>query len=101
MGEELVLMRQLYNVYGSVIDTMDEYRNISWTEVMSSIEKMRENAEFYTKNIKKLNKKIKQWEQYKALNKTIVDFLEILPLIEAMSKPSMRPRHWEEISAIT
>eukprot|EP00485_Elphidium_margaritaceum_P015545 CAMPEP_0202728930 /NCGR_PEP_ID=MMETSP1385-20130828/185872_1 /ASSEMBLY_ACC=CAM_ASM_000861 /TAXON_ID=933848 /ORGANISM="Elphidium margaritaceum" /LENGTH=4770 /DNA_ID=CAMNT_0049395183 /DNA_START=131 /DNA_END=14440 /DNA_ORIENTATION=- len=101
MKEELVLMRQLYNVYGSVMDTMDEYRNISWTEVMSSIEKMRGSAELYENKCKKLNKSIKKWDQYKQLNTTISNFLEILPLIEAMSKPSMRPRHWEEISGIT
>ena len=99
--DELILLRQLYDVYGSVIDTMDEYRNISWTQVMSSIEKMRNSAELYEAKCKKLNKKIKKWDQYKQLNKTISDFLEILPLIEGMSKPSMRPRHWQEISDIT
>lgn len=35
MREELLLLRQLYNVYGAVIDTMDEHRNISWTQVIS------------------------------------------------------------------
>merc|ERR1719320_372816 len=80
---------------------MDEYRNINWTQVMTKVETMRDSAEKYESKCKKLNKRIKKWAQYKQLNKTIVDFLEILPLIEGMSKPSMRPRHWEEISAIT
>lgn len=31
----------------------------------------------------------------------ITDFQEILPLIENMRKPSIKPRHWEEVMAIT
>ena len=34
------------------------------------------------------------------LNK-ITDFQEILPLIENLRKPSIKPRHWQEVMAIT
>ena len=101
LKEELELLKSLYGVYGSVINTMDEYKNIVWTEVMASVEKMNTTVDGYEQKCKKLNKQIKQWQQYKDLYKTIVDFLEILPLLEQMSKPSMRPRHWDEISKIT
>lgn len=35
------------------------------------------------------------------LSAKITDFQEILPLIENMRKPSIKPRHWEEVMAIT
>lgn len=34
------------------------------------------------------------------LNK-ITDFQEILPLIENLRKPSIKPRHWQEVMSIT
>lgn len=34
------------------------------------------------------------------LNK-ITDFQEILPLIENLRKPSIKPRHWQEVMTIT
>ena len=44
---ELLLLSQLYNGYGSVLDTMDKPRNINCMVVMGSIEKMRGSAERY------------------------------------------------------
>lgn len=31
----------------------------------------------------------------------ITDFQEILPLIENLRKPSIKPRHWQEVMTIT
>lgn len=36
----------------------------------------------------------------KVLLDKITDFQEILPLIESLRKPSIKPRHWQEVMAI-
>lgn len=35
------------------------------------------------------------------LSQRISDFIEVLPLLQDLSKKAMRARHWEEISSLT
>ncbi len=49
---------------------------------------------------KKLPKKLREWEAYNDLKKVIEDTQTVLPLLQELSKSSMRPRHWEQISQI-
>jgi dynein heavy chain len=44
---------------------------------------------------------LKQWAAYKELKQEIDDMIEIIPLVEGLAKPSIRPRHWEEIIEMT
>jgi len=44
---------------------------------------------------------LKSWSAYKELKQEIDDMTEIIPLVEALAKPSIRPRHWEEVIEMT
>jgi dynein heavy chain len=44
---------------------------------------------------------LKTWDAYKELKQEIDDMTEILPLVESLAKPSIRPRHWDEVIALT
>jgi dynein heavy chain len=44
---------------------------------------------------------LKTWDAYKELKQEIDDMTEILPLVEALAKPSIRPRHWVEVIGLT
>jgi dynein heavy chain len=44
---------------------------------------------------------LKTWDAYKELKQEIDDMTEILPLVEALAKPSIRPRHWDEVIGLT
>jgi dynein heavy chain, axonemal len=44
---------------------------------------------------------LKTWDAYKELKQEIDDMTEILPLVESLAKPSIRPRHWNEVIALT
>lgn len=44
---------------------------------------------------------LKTWDAYKELKQEIDDMTEILPLVEALAKPSIRPRHWDEVISLT
>lgn len=46
-------------------------------------------------------KKLRTWRAFNDLNSKINDFQTVLPLLQELSKPSLRPRHWEEVEKIT
>jgi len=62
---------------------------------------MEENAEKYRLQCLGLPKDLKEWPAYKALKDDIENLKNVLPLIIELKKPSIRPRHWEEVCQIT
>ena len=50
--------------------------------------------------MKKLPKKLREWSAYDDVNSKIVDLQILLPLLEGLSKPSIKPRHWIEINEL-
>jgi len=70
-------------------------------EIEEEMAKMVEQTDVFSRDCTKLPGQLKQWDAYKELKQEIDDMTEILPLVEALAKPSIRPRHWEEIIEMT
>jgi len=62
---------------------------------------MTEQIEIFGRDCSKLPPVLKSWDAYKELKQEIEDFTEIIPLVEALVKPSIKPRHWDEIIEMT
>lgn len=60
-----------------------------------------EQIDVFSRDCMKLPGVLKTWDAYKELKQEIDDMTEILPLVEALAKPSIRPRHWDEIISMT
>ena len=80
---------------------MAKWKDISWSEIQVEIQQMSDMTETFGKDCAKLPKVLRTWDAYKELKQMIDDFTEIIPLIEALAKPSIRPRHWDEIIEMT
>jgi len=48
-----------------------------------------------------LPKDLKEWTAYKELKTEIEELKDVMPLIIELKKPSIKPRHWEEVVRIT
>ncbi len=55
----------------------------------------------YQAQCKKLPKALREWPAYNDCKKTIDDFLEMLPLFQALTSKAMRERHWKDLMSIT
>jgi dynein heavy chain len=93
--KQIELLDKLYNLYSKVKDTMAKWRDIPWTEIKIEITQMAEQTDTFGKDCAKLPKVLRTWDAYKELKQQIEDFSEIIPLVEAMAKDSIRPRHWD------
>ena len=98
---DITLLSLLYSLYVDVVTTFDEYTKTNWTELSSVLEGMIETTNGFDMRCKKLPKKLKEWEAYTELRKKITSFQEALPLVEELSKESVKARHWNEVISIT
>lgn len=99
--KEIELLDKLYKLYSNVKDTMARWKDIAWTAIKVEIQTMSDQTETFGKDCAKLPKSLRTWDAYKELKQQIEDFSEIIPLVEALAKPSIQPRHWDQIIEMT
>ena len=99
--KELTLLTKLYDLYMDVVNTLEEYKDLSWSQVMERIESMAERVTAFDLQCKRLPKSLREWEAYNDLSSNISNFLNILPLLQDLSKDSIQNRHWVEVMIVT
>jgi dynein heavy chain, axonemal len=99
--KEIELLDKLYNLYSKVKDTISKWKEISWLEITKEISSMTETIEIFQRDCAKLPGVLKGWDAYKELKTEVDDMSEIIPLVEALAKPSIKPRHWDEVISLT
>ena len=62
--------------------------------MVEKIDEMGETVMGYQNQSKRLPKALREWQAYLDCRKTIDDFLDMLPLFQALTHKAMRERHW-------
>jgi dynein heavy chain len=96
-SKELELLQKLYSLYRDVMNKMDDWKTILWSEVVANVAEMAAEMETFNTRCKKLPKKLREWEAYNDLKKQIEDTQGVLPLLQELSKASIKDRHWEQV----
>jgi dynein heavy chain len=100
LKEDMTYVQQLWDDERRGLEYFAESREQLWSEVKP--DDLEEGAKGLHKVMKKHgNKRVRNTELYKGLDKTIKDFLSTCPLISALGHRSMRPRHWELLMKAT
>ncbi|KAK1345311.1 hypothetical protein QTO34_014022 [Cnephaeus nilssonii] len=97
--KQLNLLQKIYTLYNSVIEAVNSYHDILWSEV--NIEKINNELLEFQNRCRKLPRAAKDWQAFLDLKKTIDDFSECCPLLEHMASKAMVDRHWARITALT
>uniref|UniRef100_A0A2K5U8Y9 Dynein axonemal heavy chain 5 n=1 Tax=Macaca fascicularis TaxID=9541 RepID=A0A2K5U8Y9_MACFA len=97
--KQLHLLQKIYTLYNSVIETVNSYYDILWSEV--NIEKINNELLEFQNRCRKLPRALKDWQAFLDLKKIIDDFSECCPLLEYMASKAMMERHWERITTLT
>ncbi|XP_019624088.1 PREDICTED: dynein heavy chain 8, axonemal-like [Branchiostoma belcheri] len=97
--KELNLLQKLYGLYNAVLNGINGYYDILWTEV--DIEKINNELLDFQNRCRKLPKALKEWQAFLDLKKKIDDFNESCPLLEMMANKAMKQRHWDRIATTT
>jgi len=99
---ELKNLKQLYDLYSKVIEQINEWRETTWSELSTTLlDEMEESIGKFGEQCVRLPKDLKEWNAYKELKLQIDNFKDILPILLALKKPSIQPRHWKQIIDIT
>ena len=98
--KNIKIASQLFDLYVDVIKTINEWKLMPWASVSTNLDEMSSLMESYAGRCKKLPGRLRQFDSYSQLKKEIEDFQLVLPLLQELSKPSIKARHWEEVMRI-
>ncbi|PKU47169.1 dynein heavy chain axonemal [Limosa lapponica baueri] len=97
--KELGLLQKLYGLYDTVINSINGYYEILWTDV--DIEKINAELLDFRNRCRRLPKGLQHWQAFLDLKNKIDDFSESCSLLEMMSDKAVKQRHWDRIAETT
>ena len=98
--KELGLLNKLYTLYRDVMSKMGEFETILWADVVRSIDSMIAEMEGFFNRCKRMPKRLRDWQAYRDLRRSIEDFQRVLPLLHRLTADYMQTWHWEELSEL-
>ena len=97
--KELAQLDTLYGLYVDVHESIKvSWPELLWQDVMSEMDVMKERMDAFTMRLNKMPRALRTWEAYSDLKQKIESFTITVPLLELLSKPSIKPRHWTELT---
>ncbi|CAH8867793.1 unnamed protein product [Trichobilharzia szidati] len=97
--KQLNLLQKLYLLYNSVLNKTAGYYDLPWSDVR--IDSISQELQEFQNRCLKLPKALREYPAYDDLRQTLANFDQIIPLLELMSNPAMRERHWKRLTTLT
>lgn len=97
--KELELLDKLYSLYMNVLQKVNGYNDILWSEL--DFDRIAEEVQGFMNQCKRLPKSLREWDAFVVLKKMLDDFIELQPIIKELTHPAIQQRHWDEIMKIT
>lgn len=88
-------------LYANVVSTIKGYGDYFWVDVVEKIEEWGEQVLQFQAQCRKLPKALRDWQTYVDCRDTIDNFLEMLPLFQALAHKAINVRHWTQVMQIT
>jgi dynein heavy chain len=99
---EIDLMDTLYGLYVEVHEYLDiEWPHLPWEDVFQEMPSIRERMDQFMARLARMPRSLRQWDAFRTLKGKLEDFQTNIPLLEQLSKDSIKPRHWTELMRFT
>ncbi|PNW78281.1 hypothetical protein CHLRE_09g403800v5 [Chlamydomonas reinhardtii] len=98
-SEELGHLKSLWDTVGTVMFTFRDWYKTPWDKI--DVDFLVEETKKLSKDIKMLNKAVRNYDVYRMLEEAIKAVLTSLPLVQDLHHPAMRERHWKLLMQTT
>ena len=98
-SEELLFLKSLWDMVGTVMFTFSDWYKTPWDKI--DVEFLVEETKKLSKDVKTLNKAVRNYEVFRLLEEACKAMLTSLPLVQDLHHPAMRDRHWKLLMQTT
>jgi dynein heavy chain len=97
--DELDKLDKLYSLYLRSDQTITSYYELTLTQIVSKHVTVTSNVTKFLEEMSELPHNLSDWPAYVDVKQTIEGIASIIPLLNLLSAPSIRPRHWRQVFA--
>ncbi|KAI8425202.1 hypothetical protein MSG28_007025 [Choristoneura fumiferana] len=96
---ELKLCKQLWDYYKLVMGTIEFWKKSPWKKI--DADGMDQECKRLTKDLRQLDKDMRNWEPFIAIESTIKNLMTSLRAVTDLQNPAIKDRHWIELMMAT
>ncbi|XP_052258855.1 uncharacterized protein LOC127863384 isoform X2 [Dreissena polymorpha] len=96
---ELNNLKQVWETVRVIDDQQDEWKRNRWQKMNTKF--LREETNKQLEIVRGLPEDVFTWDIYMGLHESITNIQACLPLIDDLSNPAMRTRHWKQLVRVT
>nr|XP_057916965.1 dynein heavy chain 9, axonemal [Doryrhamphus excisus] len=96
---EVGLLKELWDMIAVVESSMLAWKMTPWRQI--HVEDMELQCKCFSKDIRALDKEVRGWEAFTALDSKVKNLLISLRAVAELQKPAIRGRHWHQLMAAT
>ncbi|KAL0819776.1 hypothetical protein ABMA28_007817 [Loxostege sticticalis] len=96
---ELKLIKQLWDYYYLVMGTIEFWKKSPWKKI--DADGMDQECKRFTKDMRQLDKDMRVWEPYIAIEGIIKNLMTSLRAVTDLQNPAIKDRHWVELMMAT
>jgi len=96
-SKEITTCESLFGLYSDVTNSIEAWKQLTWAQVLPMVDDMLGAMDGYSARCKKQPKKVREFPGYIQTRDKIEEFQVVLPMIQELSKQSIRTRHWEQV----
>ena len=91
MRADLLRVKPIWDLTCIVNSTMAEWKQVLWTDLNPT--QMEDETKLFQKATRSADKSVKNWDNFRAVDGAIKNFLIAIPCVADLKSPSMRDRH--------
>lgn len=99
INEALEKQDQIYSLYTEEKEFIGNLASVLWAEL--DVPGMNKGIDELEKRCRKFPKELKTMSTFIEVEKQIMAFKDSIPLIQSLKNDAMKPRHWDELMAVT
>ncbi len=96
-SKDLTQCENVFSLFTDVNSSIDTWKQLTWSQVLPMVEEMLLAMEGFNGRCKRQPKRVRDYPGYQQAKENIEDFQVVLPMIQELSKESIRSRHWEKV----
>ncbi|XP_063367395.1 dynein beta chain, ciliary-like [Cydia amplana] len=96
---EVKMCKQLWDYYNLVMGTIEFWKKSPWKEI--DADGMDQECKRFTKDLRQLDKEMRTWEPFIAVEATIKNLMTSLRAVTDLQNPAIKDRHWVELMMAT
>ncbi|KAK8861127.1 hypothetical protein M9Y10_012822 [Tritrichomonas musculus] len=99
MKADLNLLRNVWETAHRIEGELTKWKDTLWSEIDVAV--LSNECEVYTKTIRKIEKRAKDWSVYHGLEALIKSVSSALPIMDQLHNDKLRDRHWQRLKEVT